>query len=268
MTLIQPTLQTEKDTSSAPYDSLAPHYEAFAGGAPYRDWLTGLLRLITEHGIAGGRALDVGCGTGLSLAALATAGFTVEGCDPSGAMLREARAALGPDVPLEIAALPHLPDRAPVDLITAMNDVVNCLAPDDLNAAFVALAARLRSGGLLLFDANTRRTYDNFFGSTFCRADDERFFVWESLADEHAPADTHRADLHAFVRDADRPDRWIRSVSQHVQHHHPHAQIANALDAAGLELLLLHGQHDDGRPRDAVCDETVHTKRIYLARLP
>jgi SAM-dependent methyltransferase len=268
MTLIQPTLQSEKETSSAPYDSLAPHYEAFAGGDPYRDWLAGLLRLVAEHGIVGGRALDVGCGTGLSLAALVIAGFAAEGCDPSAAMLREARAALGPDVGLEVAALPHLPDRAPVDLITAMNDVVNCLAPDDLDAAFVALAARLRPGGLLLFDANTRRTYDDFFGSTFCRSDDERLFVWESLPREPASAFTHRAQLHAFARDADRPDRWIRSVSQHVQHHHPHAQIAAALDAAGLELLLLHGQHDDGRPRDAVCDETVHTKRIYLARLP
>ena len=160
-------------------------------------------------------------------------GLRAEGCDPSAAMLREARAALGPDVPLEVAALPHLPDRAPVDLITAMNDVVNCLSPDDLDAAFVALAARLRRGGLLLFDANTRRTYDDFFGSTFCRSDDERFFVWESLPREPDSA-LHRAELHAFTREADRPDRWIRSVSQHVQHHHPHAQIAAALDAAGL----------------------------------
>jgi SAM-dependent methyltransferase len=267
MTLIQPTLRTEKDTSSAPYDPLAPHYEAFVGGPRYGEWLAGLLGLAAEHGITGGRALDVGCGTGRSLAALVAAGFAAEGCDPSGAMLCEARAALGPDVPLEVAALPHLPDRAPVDLVTVMNDVVNCLAPDDLNAAFIALAARLRHGGLLLFDANTRRTYDDFFASTFCRSDDERFFVWDSLPREPASAFTHRAELHAFVRDADRPDRWIRSVSQHVQHHHSHAQIAAALDAAGLELLLLHGQHDEG-PRDVACDETVHTKRIYLARLP
>jgi SAM-dependent methyltransferase len=267
MTLIQPQLRTEKDTSSALYDPLAPHYEAFVGGPRYGEWLAGLLGLAAEHGITGGRALDVGCGTGRSLAALVAAGFTTEGCDPSGAMLREARAALGPDVALEVAALPHLPDRAPVDLVTAMNDVINYVAPDDLDAAVAALASRVRRGGLVLFDANTRRTYDDFFGSTFCRSDDERFFVWDSLPREADSAFTHRAELHAFVRDADRPDRWIRSVSHHVQHHHPHAQIAAALDAAGLELLLLHGQRDEG-PRDVACDETVHTKRIYLARLP
>jgi SAM-dependent methyltransferase len=266
MTLIEVASRTEKDTSLAPYDPLAPHYEAFVGGERYGEWLAELLCLVAEHGVAGGRALDVGCGTGRSLCALVTAGFTAEGCDPSGAMLREARAVLGPDVPLEVAGLPHLPDRAAVDLVTAMNDVVNYVAPDDLDAAIAALATRVRRGGLVLFDANTRRTYDSFFGSTFCRADDERFFVWESLPHEPASAPTHRADLHTFARDADRPDRWVRSVSHHVQHHHPHARIAAALDAADLELLLLHGQRDEG-PRDTTCDEAVHTKRIYLARL-
>lgn len=266
MTLIEDPRPTEKDTSIAPYDPLAPHYEAFVGGDRYPDWLAALLHLVTEHGLAGGQALDVGCGTGLSLAALIAAGFDADGCDPSQAMLREARAMLGPKVTLEVARLPHLPERAPVDLVTAFNDVINYVAPDDLDAAIGALAARVRRGGLVLFDANTRHTYDSFFGSTFCRSDDERFFVWESLPKEPAAALTHRAELHAFVRDSDRPDRWIRSVSHHVQHHHPHARIAAALDAAGLKLLLLQGQRDDGL-RDATCDEAVHIKRIYLARL-
>jgi SAM-dependent methyltransferase len=266
MTLIEDARPAANETPLAAYDPLAPHYEAFVGGDRYEEWLAGLLGLVAEHGVTGGRALDVGCGTGRSLSALVAAGFAAEGCDPSGAMLREARAALGPDVPLEVAGLPHLPDRAAVDLVTAMNDVVNCIAPDDLDAAVAALAGRVRRGGLVLFDANTRRTYSGFFGSTFCRADEERFFVWESLPGAPASELTHRADLHAFVRDADQPDRWVRSVSHHVQHHHPHARVASALDAAGLELLALHGQRDDG-PRDITCDETVHTKRIYLARL-
>ncbi len=266
MTLIEDAPRTANETLPAPYDPLAPHYEAFVGGDRYRDWLTELLGLAAAHGVAGGRALDVGCGTGRSLSALVAAGFTAEGCDPSGAMLGEARKALGPDVPLTAAGLPDLPDHAAVDLVTALNDVVNYVAPPELDAAIAALGARLRRGGLVLFDANTRRTYDGFFGSTFCRADDERFFVWESLPGDDAATGTHRADLHAFVQDAERPDRWVRSVSHHVQHHHPHARIAAALDAAGLELLLLQGQRDGG-PRDDTCDETVHTKRIYLARL-
>jgi SAM-dependent methyltransferase len=266
MTLIEDARRPEKETSSPPYDPLAPHYEAFVGGDRYGDWLAGLLDLVAEHGVTGGRALDVGCGTGRSLSALVTAGFAAEGCDPSPAMLREARDVLGPDISLAVAGLPHLPDRATVDLVTAMNDVINCVAPDDLGAAVAALAARVRRGGLVLFDANTHRTYSGFFGSTFSRADEERFFVWDSLPGELSES-TYRADLHAFVRDADQPDRWIRSVSHHVQYHHPHERIAAALEAAGLELLLLHGQRDDG-PRDTTCDETVHTKRIYLARLP
>src|SRR5215218_2650330 len=106
MTLIEDPSRTEKDTSLASYDPLAPHYEAFVGGHRYPDWLAALLKLVAEHGVTGGRALDVGCGTGLSLAAVIAAGFVADGCDPSEAMLREARARLGPEVPLEVARLP------------------------------------------------------------------------------------------------------------------------------------------------------------------
>jgi SAM-dependent methyltransferase len=272
MTLIQSVELAEKETRMAPYDPLAPHYEAFVGGERYGEWLAGLLAVAADHGVAAGRALDVGCGTGRSLAALVAAGFAAEGSDPSPAMLREARAALGEDVFLEVASLPDLPDRALVDLVTALNDVINYVAPDELDAAVAALAARVRPGGLVLFDANTRRTYDGFFGATFCRDAGARFFVWESVADERADGDattptTHQADLHAFVADPLAPGRWIRSVSRHVQHHHPHSHVLDALAGAGLQLVALHGQHESGE-RDTTFDEAIHSKRIYFARLP
>ena len=267
MTLIQAAKPAEKETPMAPYDPLAPHYEAFVGGERYGDWLAGLLTAVAAHGIVGGRALDVGCGTGRSLSALVTAGFAAEGCDPSAAMLDEARAALGAGVALTVCGLPDLPAGSPLELITALNDVVNYVAPGDLHAAVAALGARLRPGGVLLFDANTPRTFTNFFGTTFCRDAGERFFVWESLPqDERAPA-THRADLHTFAADPTHPGRWTRSVSHHVQHDHPHARVTAALAAAGLELLEVLGQREDGR-RDTTLDEAAHSKRIYLARRP
>ena len=65
---------------------MAPHYEAFVGDAEvmrYSEWVAGLIALAAEHGATGGRALDVGCGTGRSLEALLTAGFDATGCDAS-----------------------------------------------------------------------------------------------------------------------------------------------------------------------------------------
>jgi SAM-dependent methyltransferase len=267
MTLIQPDVATEKETTVDSYDPLAPHYEAFVGGDRYAEWINGLLALAAAHGVTAGHALDVGCGTGRSLAPMRDAGFSATGCDPSPAMLHEARTALGDDIELFVGALPQLPPGPRVDLVTAFNDVLNYVAPDELDAAVVALAGRLRRGGLLLFDANTERTYKQFFGQTFCRHAPDLLFVWESLPGDEARPATHRADLHAFAADPDDPTRWTRTVSRQVQHHHPHPRVVEALAAAGLELLALEGQRENGS-RDDIFDETAHNKRIYLARHP
>jgi SAM-dependent methyltransferase len=266
MTLIQPDERAEKETSMAPYDPMAPHYEVFVEATSYPEWLAGLLALAADHGARGGRALDVGCGTGRSLEALLVAGFDATGCDPSTGMMALARERLGPDVDLQVAGLPDVAQGPPVDLVTALNDIINCVPPCDLEASIAALAGRLAPGGVLLFDANTPLTFSGFFGKTFCRGNDGLFLVWQSLleCDEDGG---YRADLHAFEVDPDDPAVWRRSVSHHVQHHHPHARMTAALAAAGLELRLVMGQRDDG-PRDPFCDETIHTKRIYVARRP
>lgn len=247
---------------------MAPHYEAFVGDAEemrYGQWLAGLLALAADVGVTGGRALDVGCGTGRSLLALRDAGFAATGIDPSRGMMAIARERLGPDAELEVGSLPHLPAGPAVDLVTAFNDIINCIGTSQLHAAIASLAARVAPGGALLFDSNASLTFSTFFGKTFCRAQPGLFLVWESLG----PCEDNgfRADLHAFEADPEAPDRWTRSISHHVQHLHPHEDVLDAIAAAGLELVRVQGQQDNG-PRDDHFDEAIHTKRIYLARRP
>ena len=181
---------------------MAPHYEAFVGDAEvmrYPEWLAGLIALAAEHGATGGRALDVGCGTGRSLEALLVAGFDASGCDASPRMMEIARDRVGDDVDLQVAALPEVPAGPSLQLVTAVNDIINYVAPRDLDAAIGAMAGRLASGGVLLFDANTPLTFKGFFGRTFCRSADGLFLIWESLEPDKDGG--HRADLHAFTED-------------------------------------------------------------------
>lgn len=248
---------------------MAPDYEAFVGDEHvkrYPEWLAGLIAIAAEHGVASGTALDVGCGTGRSLVALRRAGFTAAGIDPSQGMMTIARRRLGEGAELIVGGLPDLPPGPAVDLVTAFNDIINCVPPSGLDAAIAALAGRVRPGGVLLFDANAPLTFDRFFGQTFCRtAPDGRFMVWESLSPgEEGGA---RARLHVFAPDAADPTRWTRRGSDHLQHHHPHPRVLAALAAADLELLEVQGQRDEG-PRDPFCDEAIHSKRIYVARRP
>src|ERR1044071_8344261 len=188
MTLLEPTRSAEKETSAAPYDAMAPDYEAFVGDEVenrYPQWLAGLIALVAEHGVTGGRALDVGCGTGRSLDALRLAGYEAAGIDPSRGMMAIARERLGEGIPLEVGGLPDLPPGPPADLVTAFNDIINCVPPRQLEASIAALAGRVAPGGILLFDANGPLTFKTFFGKTFCRtAPDGRFMIWESLEDD------------------------------------------------------------------------------------
>jgi SAM-dependent methyltransferase len=263
MTLLARERPAGPHTPGAAYDRLAPDYDAFVAAPDYERWLAGLLSRVAPHLPDRGRALDVGCGTGRSLGALLAAGYDAEGCDPSPAMLREARARLGAGVALAVGALPEpLPAGPRVDLATALNDVLNYVTPAALPQALAAIAVRLRPGGLLLFDVNTPRTFAGFFAATFVRHAGSRFFVWEGLPAEGA---THTADLHAFAADPTAAGRWTRTVSRHVQHHHTEEAVAAALAAGGFQLLEVLGVREDGALDDHA-DDALHTKLLYLAR--
>jgi SAM-dependent methyltransferase len=268
MTLLDPTSPAEKETPVAPYDAMAPVYEAFVGPPErHAPWLAGLIELARRAGVTGGSALDVGCGTGRSMLALREAGFDVRGVDPSSKMMDIARERLGDGAQLEVGALPDLPPGPSVDLVTAFNDAVNYVPTGRLADAIRSLAGRVKPGGALLFDSNTSLTYSTFFGRTFCRSAPGLFLVWESLG----PCEDNgfAANLHAFEEDPAGPGRWRRSVSHHRQHLHPHEAVLDALRGAGLELVLVEAQRDSGpRDPDPDFDETIHSKRIYLARRP
>jgi SAM-dependent methyltransferase len=266
MTLLDRTPPAEKETPMAPYDAMAPVYEAFVGPPErHAPWLAGLIALAERAGVTGGTALDVGCGTGRSMMALREAGFAARGLDPSRKMMEIARERLGDGAELEVGALPDLPPGPAVDLVTAFNDAVNYVPTSRLADAIGSLAGRVKPGGALLFDSNAPLTYSTFFGRTFCRSAPGLFLVWESLG---AGEDNgFAADLHAFEEDPAAPGSWRRSVSHHRQHLHPHEAVVDALGAAGLELVLVEAQRDSG-PRDPNFDEAIHSKRIYLARRP
>jgi SAM-dependent methyltransferase len=264
MTLLGSSALAEKETPAAPYEPLAPHYDVFRSAPGYEGWLATLLGLAAEHGLKGGRALDVGCGTGRSVAALIAAGFDAAGCDPSPGMLSVARDRLGDGVELGVSALPEpLPVGPKLDLITAFNDVVNYVEPSALGSAVSALTDRLAPGGLLLFDANTPLAYATFFTDPHVRDTETHFFAWDPQPSDGA---TFRADLHAFAADPE-TGTWARSVSHHVQHLHAHERVIDALLDAGLEVLATRGAHDGGTV-DPIADDALHIKRIYLARLP
>jgi 2-polyprenyl-6-hydroxyphenyl methylase / 3-demethylubiquinone-9 3-methyltransferase len=157
----RPSVEPERlGQVQAYYDRLAPRLVAVEG----RNWhlqsrMALVLETIDRHGRAGGRVLDVGCGTGFLLEQLAGRGFSGVGVDLSPESVAHASRRLE-----EIGALDRLsavvgsayePPEGPFDLI-CLTDVLEHL--EDPRACLRALASRLAPGGLVVVSTPNRRS--------------------------------------------------------------------------------------------------------------
>src|SRR3954449_5475571 len=110
------------DHAARAYDATAPFYDDFTAHHDYDGWIGSLEALALEHGLAGRRILDAGCGTGKSSEPFVRRGYRVTGCDVSAAMLARARKRLGGSVVLERADLRMLGEIGRFDLICCIDD--------------------------------------------------------------------------------------------------------------------------------------------------
>ncbi len=133
------------------FDGFAERFDAdLAGGLDYRTPAL-LAAALREAGApeGQGRGLDLGCGTGLSGAALAPLVQRLEGLDLSPRMLAQARRR-GVYAALHLADLVEwLPAHPGAFDLVAAADVLNYLG--DLRPALAGIAAALRPGGLAAF---------------------------------------------------------------------------------------------------------------------
>src|SRR5215203_960897 len=152
----------EADPALVAYEAFAAVYNEFNHSNDYEKWLgQALLPELRKNGLReGGRALDVGCGTGRAFQPLLRRGWRIHGCDLSPAMLELASQEGGGEVTLEAADMRDLPDLGSFDLVLSLNDSVNyLLGDDDLVLALSGMRRSLAPSGLIVFDANSSSTY-------------------------------------------------------------------------------------------------------------
>lgn len=251
------------------YDRLAPFYDLFTEGYDHATWLGELEALALGHGLRGKRLLDLACGTGKSFLPMLERGYRVSACDVSPAMVAlAAEKVWDPEVDLFVADMCDLPDAAPADLVTCLDDAMNYLVgDDDLVLALRGIERCLRPGGRALFDVNTLATYRSSFASDAVVEGPGSFVCWHGLvnASDFDEGDVAEAAIEVFE---ERPGGcWTRTTSRHMQRHRPPAEVIDAIAAAGLELLAVRGQARGGRlvPYDG---ELAHPKLVYLAGRP
>jgi SAM-dependent methyltransferase len=249
------------------FGAFAEFYDAYTAHPAYAGWIKGLLELGRSAATAGGdRLLDLGCGTGNSTLPLLELGCSVTGCDSAPAMLDVARAKTARRAQLLECDITRLGKVGEFDVVLCVNDVVNyVLERDGVRRTLAGAAANLAPGGALVFDANTLRTFRVTFATSHVRVRRGLTFHWRGRASPaFAAGGVARADLE--VGRGIGAARRSCATSVHLQRHHPHEELVDAIEAAGLQLLHVYGQHADGR-REAAVDEARHLKAVYVATL-
>lgn len=254
-----------RDHALRAYEPWARHYDGFTADHDYEAWTRTIEGAARAAGLRGTRLLDVACGTGKSFMPFLARGYTVVACDISPAMARLAAGKARGRARVEVHDMRALPRLGAFDLVCCLDDAVNYLVREgELEAAVAGMAANLAPGGVLAFDTNTLATLRRAFASLDVAATQDRVFVFDGQGHrELEPGGCTSARIEVLARGDG--GSWSRTVTEHIQRHHPEPRVRAAIDAAGLDCTAVHGFTQDGRLWDAVDDER-HSKALYIAR--
>ena len=234
------------------YDELAESFHLIfddwnAAMARQRDILAALL----PRPAAGLRILDCACGIGTQSIGLATLGFTVEGSDASAASINRARreaTARALTVEFRIDDMRKLA-TAPLnyyDAVIAMDNAIPHLDSDeDIETAFAAMRARLRSSGVALISL---RDYGSLIASRPTSTMPALYFdggyrrivhqVWDWQ-------DDRRYVVHQFIT-LERLDGWhTRHFVGHYRAIAPH-EVAELARRAGFRDVRVLAPDESG----------------------
>jgi SAM-dependent methyltransferase len=249
------------DQARVTYDAFAPIYNEFNHLNDYEMWLGEvLLPELEKHGLKRGRALDVGCGTGRAFGPLLRRGWEVRACDLSPGMLERAREEGGEEVQLDVVDMRELPTYGEFELVLSLNDAVNYLLEDeDLERALARMGANLAADGLLLFDVNSKGTYESgsWSGGSHVVEHDGRCWTWHGLGELDGLPSVYETRIEGDD---------IESIV-HRERFRPEAEVREAMSAAGLNCLAALGMQeiDEKVVLSDPADEGRDYKVVYIA---
>jgi SAM-dependent methyltransferase len=206
----------------APYDLLAPHYDAVAGdSAAEATFIDGIIKHACPGAVT---LLEVACGTGDIIARLA-ARYQVSGLDISPGMLAVAREKLPQRTPLYLADMSSFELETTFDAIACVYHGINHLLDfSDWEKFFDCAYEHLNCGGLLIFDMITVRDLEMMvgirqavqqFGDNYLlikvRACGEVLFDWDIEVYELQPSGRYTL-LREVIRTASFPRGKIRKA--------------------------------------------------------
>jgi len=213
-----------------------------------RDAAPGILKTLRDHGIASGRVVDLGCGSGLWARAIVDAGYSVVGIDQSNAMLDLARKRV-PEGKFRRGS--YLTSPIPeCDAVTAMGEILSYLFDakvnlNSLRSLFHRVYAALCPGGLFMFDvAEPGR-------GTGPRQNHRVGADWACLSDVEEEAGVSRLTRRIVAyRKVGRLYR--RSEETHHLRLYKRAELASVMRDAGFQVRIIRSYGNRPFPKGLV----------------
>lgn len=197
--------------------------------------------------------LDLACGDGRFVSAMADRGHEVVGVDRSQEMVRRSRERKDHDGSFEIRRgdMRDLDFDRQFDAVTCWYNSVNYLLEvDDLRACFRAVAEVLRDGGIFVFDADTR--YHLAENATrhpsYVGPDEDDVFAVNHGVEYDYETDVLTVEITGFKRT---DDGWRRIEEVHKERAYRLAEIESYLEDAGLVVEARFGDLANREPATA-----------------
>ena len=224
------------DPALTAYEAFASIYNDFNASNDYEMWLgRALLPELRKHGLReGGRALDVGCGTGRAFGPLLCRGWRITGCDLSPAMLKVAAEVGSAELDLQVADMRELPRLGDFDLVLSLNDSVNyLLGDDDLVLALAGMRENLAADGLLVFDVNSRSTYAGGVSQVREVEHEGSQWVWRG-----------RGEVAPSIYEAEIAGDRLPEPIRHLERFRSEVEVMEAMRVGGLETIAALGMSE------------------------
>lgn len=226
------------------YDLLAPFYDELNGELDYESWADFLVSVFDSAKIPVREVLDLGCGTGSMTLALARRGYDMVGIDLSPDMLSRARErAYEDDKTRDILFL--LQDMRSFELygtvqaaVCTLDGINHLTSARDLDRTLSLLHNYIEPQGLLVFDVNSRRKFEEVYAdNVYTMESEDAYVVWQN--DYRARTGICDFFITLFRREED--GRYTRYEECQREKHYARATLRRHLEKAGFLLLDVRG---------------------------
>ncbi len=241
------------------YKGFANVYDHMMENIPYEEWFSKLKLYLKEHGLAGGRICELGCGTGIMTEKFAKAGYQMIGLDKSVDMLalaKQKQEETKSDILYLNQDMTEMELDKSVDACISVCDSMNyLLQEEEMSALFERVKKYLAPGGLFIFDLKTVYCYRNVIGNqTWVEQDEEVSYIWENFFYEDQ--DINEYMLTIFRKQPD-SGLYERMEEAHYQRAYSPERLKSLLAEAGLTLV-------DSFDEDMENPIRENSERIYL----